>query len=290
MRIHNIIPLRVLVSFLLLVYSGMPYANTLNQTYGIQVGMFWMQVNTNFGAFSPVLKINRDIDGEDNLLLSKSNNTPHVGFSYRFNSKHALRLDFSRLNRQATTESLDRDYTIYLNSNPYDLKAGSELHTLLNLDIYQLIYEYTLVDEPRHSLFLLSGIHTMNIVLEFDSDVKLTPAGNNPTPANHRDLQSRYTPHCTSTQFGARYVFHWTPDVQLDTSFQWLRVALDQAKGRLFSANFGLQYHLFAGLHAKLSYQYYAINFTQSDRYAFLATKVYLSRTATGLNYSFRIV
>ena len=42
----------------------------------------------------------------------------------------------------------------------------------LNIDIYQLVYEYTLVDSPQNTLLLSTGLHTMQMYIQFLGNLK----------------------------------------------------------------------------------------------------------------------
>jgi hypothetical protein len=140
------------------------------EKFGIQAGYFLSAVDSGFRLGTG---IGVDIDVEDLLGLDSSASVFRVGALWRFTDNLRHRLDFSwfSLYRDGTRQIL-QDITIEDNDgNQIPINAGSTVDAFFDLDIYQLAYSYSFLQDERLDLAIQIGAYIMPI------DVGLSVAG-----------------------------------------------------------------------------------------------------------------
>jgi hypothetical protein len=140
------------------------------EKFGLQAGYFLAAVDSTVRLGTGV---GVDIDVEDLLDLDSTNSVFRVGALWRFSDNHRHRLDLSwfSLNRD-NTRVIDQDITFENESSEIiTIDAGAEIDAFFDLDIYELAYSYSFLQDDRIDLAGSIGLYVMPI------DVGLSVAG-----------------------------------------------------------------------------------------------------------------
>jgi len=140
------------------------------EKFSIQASYFLAAVDTGvrLGAGLGV-----DIDVEELLGLDSSNSVFRIGASWRFthNRRHRLDLSWFSLNRDGNRQ-LDQDFTFENEEGEeVTVDAGSTVDAFFDLDIYELSYSYSFLQDDRIDLAGSLGFYIMPI------DLGLTVSG-----------------------------------------------------------------------------------------------------------------
>lgn len=118
------------------------------ETYALSLGGFFSTLDTSFRVGSG---IGLDIDVEELLDMDSTSTVFKIGGSWRFsdNKKHRLDLSWFAFHRDGsvtvgqTIEIEDR------NGETIIIDPGADVDTFFNIDIYQLSYSYSFLQEDR---------------------------------------------------------------------------------------------------------------------------------------------
>ncbi len=106
-----------------------------------------------------------DLDVEETLDMKVNNTVFRAQSGWRFsdNRKHRLDVSWFALHRTAT-RTIGRDIEITRpNGSTTTIAAGSEVTSHFNLDIYEVTYSYSFLQDDRVDLALLTGLYVMPI-------------------------------------------------------------------------------------------------------------------------------
>ena len=140
------------------------------EKFGLQAGYFLTAVNSTIRLGTG---LGVDIDVEDLLDLDSTNSVFRVGALWRFsdNRRHRLDLSWFSLNRDGTRQVL-QDFSFENdNGEIVEVPAGSTVSAFFDLDIYELAYSYSFIQDDRVDLAASFGLYVMPI------DVGLTVTG-----------------------------------------------------------------------------------------------------------------
>jgi hypothetical protein len=130
------------------------------EKFGIQAGYFLTAVDSGarFGT-----GIGVDIDMEDLLGLDSSNDVFRIGALWRFTDNRRHRLDFSwfSLNRDGTGQIGQSITFENENGEQITIDAGSTVSTFFDIDIYELSYSYSFLQDDRLDLAASLGLYIM---------------------------------------------------------------------------------------------------------------------------------
>jgi hypothetical protein len=137
------------------------------EKYSIAIGGFISTVNTSIRFGSGV---GLDIDAEELLDVDSSNTVFRVGGLWRFTDtkRHQLDLSWFAYHRSGsatvgnTLEIEDPDGNIII------ILPGTEVDTLLNIDIFQLAYSYSFLQDDRLDLAAIFGLFIMPVDIELE--------------------------------------------------------------------------------------------------------------------------
>jgi len=137
------------------------------EKYSITIGGFISTVNTSI-RFGSGLGI--DIDAEELLDVDSSNTVFRVGGLWRFTDtkRHRLDLSWFAYHRDGsstvgnTLEIEDPDGNIII------ILPGTDVDSLLNIDIFQLAYSYSFLLDDRIDLAAIFGLFIMPIDIELE--------------------------------------------------------------------------------------------------------------------------
>ncbi len=134
------------------------------ETYAITLGGFFSSVDTSFRVGSRS-GIGLDLDAEDLLDLDSTRTVFKVGGLWRFsdNEKHRLDLSWFAIHRNGSA-TVDNTFDIEdRNGDTITIDVGEKVDTTFNIDIYQLSYSYSFLQDDRIDLAAQVGFYVMPI-------------------------------------------------------------------------------------------------------------------------------
>lgn len=137
------------------------------EKYAIMIGGFFSTVDTSVRIGSG---FGLDVDAEELLDVDSKNTVFRVGGLWRFTDtkRHRLDLSWFAFHRDgsstvgSTIEIEDPDGDIIT------ILPGTEVDTLLNIDIFQLAYSYSFLQDDRIDLAAVFGLFIMPIDIEIE--------------------------------------------------------------------------------------------------------------------------
>ena len=132
------------------------------ETYAITIGGFFSSLDTSFRVGSGV---GLDLDAEELLDMDSTTTVFRVGGLWRFTDNKKHRLDFSwfAFHRSSSTTVSQRFEIEDQNGQIIIIDAGEIVDTVFNIDIYQLSYSYSYLQDDRIDLAVLFGFYIMPI-------------------------------------------------------------------------------------------------------------------------------
>lgn len=126
------------------------------------LGVFWSALNTNFRIGSG---IGVDIDVEEALDLDSSDTVFRADALWRFTDNRRHRLDLTWFSfRRDGSRQVGQDITFEdENGNPIVIEAGTQVDANFDLDIYELAYSYSFIQDERLDLAAGIGFYIMPI-------------------------------------------------------------------------------------------------------------------------------
>ncbi len=132
------------------------------ETYAITIGGFFSSLDTSFRVGSGV---GLDLDAEELLDMDSTDNVFRVGGLWRFtdNKKHRLDLSWFAFHRSSSTTVGQTIEIEDRNGQTIIIDAGEDVDAVFNIDIYQLSYSYSYLQDDRIDLAVLFGFYIMPI-------------------------------------------------------------------------------------------------------------------------------
>ncbi|MES0447578.1 MAG: hypothetical protein ABUJ92_13660, partial [Desulfobacterales bacterium] len=137
------------------------------EKYSITIGGFISTVDTSlrFGS-----GFGMDIDAEELLDVDSSNTVFRVGGLWRFTDTKRHRLDLSwfayhRSGSSTVNETFEIEDP---DGNIIIIGPNAEVDTLLNIDIFQLAYSYSFLQDDRIDLAAIFGLFIMPVDIELE--------------------------------------------------------------------------------------------------------------------------
>ncbi len=129
---------------------------------GANLGIFLSALNTSFRIGSGV---GLDIDVEEVLGLDTNDTVFRADALWRFSDNRRHRLDLTWFSfRRDGSRQIFQDITIEdENGNPTTIEAGTNIEANFDLDIYQLTYSYSFIQDERLDLAAGIGFYIMPI-------------------------------------------------------------------------------------------------------------------------------
>ena len=126
---------------------------------GVNLGVFISAVDSSFRIGSGV---GLDIDVEDLLDLDATNTVFRTDAMWRFSENRRHRLDFSWFAfRRDGSRQIEGDITIGDGDDQITIDAGTTVEAFFDLDIYQLAYSYSFLQDDRIDLAAGIGFYVM---------------------------------------------------------------------------------------------------------------------------------
>jgi hypothetical protein len=172
-----------------------------------------------------------DLDVEETLDMDVNNTVFRAQSGWRFsdNRKHRVDLSWFALHRQAT-RTIGRDFEITRpNGSTTTIAAGSEVTSHFDLDIYEVTYSYSFLQDNRVDLAVLTGLYVMPI------DFGLTSSG-----AAEAEGSLKFA--APLPVVGYRMDFALTPKWFFRSQSQFFYVAYKNFQGRLSELRGAIEY------------------------------------------------
>jgi hypothetical protein len=132
------------------------------ETYALKLGGFFSTLDTSFRVGSGV---GLNLDVEELLGMESSTSVFRIGGMWRFteNKHHRFDLSWFAFHRSGSV-TVDQTFEIEdRNGDIITIDAGEEVDTFFNIDIYQLAYSYSFLQDDRVDLAALIGFYVMPI-------------------------------------------------------------------------------------------------------------------------------
>jgi len=196
-----------------------------------------------------------EVDLEDVLGINRKKNVLQLEGIYRFAHFHRLEVGYFELGRDSRTTLLT-DMTIGDETFP----AGTEIDVDSNLEVFRIVYGFSLMNDAQKELGLLVGIHNTKV----DSKVI--------SPQTGQAVESSIdTPLPVIGVFGSLSLGERT---DLGASVQLFRMEFDHYEGSLNAMYLGLNYHFTDKLGAGIGYNFYALNLDSPEENLFGSLRI----------------
>jgi hypothetical protein len=202
--------------------------NTPWETYGVTAGTFFSNLNTSFRLGAG---IGLDVDVEELLDLESSSTVFRLGGLWRFsdNKKHRVDLSWFAFHRSGS-KAIAQDIEIEnKDGDTVTINAGTQVKTEFNIDIYQVVYGYSFLQDDRIDLATCFGLYVMPI----DYSIRAVGA------ANLSGQQEFTAPLPT---IGLRLDIALTPKWFFRSGAQLFYLEYEQFRGSLLSSNTAIEY------------------------------------------------
>ncbi|BDY04840.1 hypothetical protein [Ferrimonas sp. YFM] len=269
---------------LLLLLTPSVFARPFDSGFSLRVGGFWADVDSSFGARTVIGDNPIRIDFESDLALDESKFSPFVELTYRFDEKNMLSLNYLTLHRNAQSRSLTKSFEFDWEGNSYQVEAGANLRSELDVDIYQLVYGRTLILGDNYALLSTLGVHIMDVHAVLSGDLTLVGEG-----GNEMEVTERAIGDITAPLPDIGLIFGWQPAENWLISFhtQYLKVSLDDVDGRLLDWRLQAAWYLLPNLALGLAWQNYELDVEEKRRFSDIDVQFNYEGPSLMLHYEF---
>jgi hypothetical protein len=205
----------------------------LHNAWRVYVGAFNASVDSKIGIYGDILPAVSPIDVESELGLADSKTVALAGAAWHFKHRHAVEIEFFRLNRSDTvTDTYDPPIQV----GDFVIEAG-QISTSYDTDLARLTYAYSVMRRERSELQLMFGIHLarLNINVSLAGAVcgpTTTPSvpPGCPVASTGRDDEGVTAP---LPHFGVAYTYAFTPTVAMNLAAKGFAIELDSIDGTI---------------------------------------------------------
>ncbi|ADN75775.1 conserved hypothetical protein [Ferrimonas balearica DSM 9799] len=251
----------LLLTALPLLCSARPY----DDGFALKAGGFWASVDSSFGANIIGVGDPIRIDFESDLALEESKFSPFLELTYRFNDRHLLGLNYITLHRDARSVESEKSYEFTWEGETYQVNAGAFVSSQLDIDIYQLMYGYTLYSSEQFGVIGTLGAHVMDIDARIGGQLEVVSDEGTNT-ITETDAIGKVT--APLPNFGI--VLAWQAMERLLVAFnaQYLSVSFDSYDGRLLDMRLQASYYVTPQLALGLAWQDYDIQVDEERQFS----------------------
>ncbi|ARD22047.1 hypothetical protein [Shewanella japonica] len=232
------------------------------------------------------------LDFEDDLLLTEEQFLPFFEFTYSFNDRHNIYLDWKSLHRNADTPQLGFDIEIPEfgdNDDNFLIDGEAKISTTLNIDILRLGYGYDIWEGDNYTVGASIGLHTMFVETVFEGNIGLCESRSDP---NALCDTATFTPRIVDNALtaplpdvGVYGSYEFYPGWVFNAHAQYFAIKYDNVKGSLVDIRAGVQAIICENWHLSLAYNYYDVDVDIEQSRSILDTEF---RTFDyNINYSF---
>lgn len=198
------------------------------ETYGLSGGVFISDINTSIRLGTGV---GVDLDAEELLGLDSTNTVFRIGGLWRFsdNQRHRVDLSWFAFHRSGS-RTVGQDFEIEnREGETVEIEAGTEVDAFFDIDIYQLAYSYSFLQDERIDFAAILGLYVMPI----DFGIKVAGV------VDQEGKQDLIAPLPT---LGLRLDIALTPKWYFRSGTQLFYIEYEQFKGSLLAAHTALEF------------------------------------------------
>jgi len=241
--------------------------SAVSDKFTLDIGIFYANSDSNLIVTNPNTGGTFPIDFEDELLLAEEQYLPYFEFTYSFNQRHNIYLDWKSLDRKADTETVSQDFILEdIDGKDYLIETGAKLSTELNIDILRIGYGYDIWQGTHYAMGVSIGLHTMFIETAFKGtigicvpDSTLTSLCNNAVTTPEVIDETITAPLPDIGVYGS-YEFY--PDWTFAAHAQYFAIKYDDVDGSLIDIRLGVEAKISDNWSLKLAYNYYDVDVT----------------------------
>jgi len=147
------------------------------ETWLISGGVFLPEFDTKLRVNNSNTDGGIGVDLEDQLKLDKRDETGYADLKWRFFKKHRLGVGWFHFGRD-TGATAQGDIEI---GDGNVIQAGATLYTSLDMDVFPISYAYSFINNEKHELSGLLGIHWTDIEFLVDASAWVDNGGTGPS-------------------------------------------------------------------------------------------------------------
>ena len=222
--------------------------------YSVDVGVYFPEREFKVAVNGQVPDVDREIDFEQNLGISSSDETMAINFGWRFRDNWLLSTQyFSSDNTSTAILSEDVEWADDVFIQGSSVLAGQEF------SIIRAFVAYEFRNDGNQVFGIGGGLHRLEIGASIAGDI-ITPTGN-VTGVRAVDADG------ILPNIGAWYIYSLTERLALSARLDWIGASIDEYDGRLVNASVGANYQFFEHFGVGLSYNHLELDFgiTKSD-------------------------
>lgn len=213
------------------------------------------------GLFIPDKDINLRVDGslpgenidfEDQVGASESENTGAVDFRWQFGKKWNFAAQAWRVNSGGRWE-LDEN----LEWEDIVLKEGTFAEVGLDLDVVRAFFGRRVWQRPGQEFGLGLGLHWLELGAFIQGQALLNVGGSDGETEFRRESVSAGAP---LPNIGAWYMVSWSPRWVFQARTDWFSASIDEYAGSLTNVSAGVNYQPFEHVGFGLAYNYFRID------------------------------
>lgn len=253
----------MLKSYLSVILFSLCSFSVAADELSITIGGFYSHSDSSMDVTNPSLGNEFELDFESDLELKEKQFLPFFELQYQFNERHHFTLDWKQLHREGVTQGVTQAFQMQIDDTVYDVKAGNELSTTLNIDIARLSYGYDFYQGDDLTLGFSLGLHTMFIETGFEGIIDSCNAGsliNNICTGQTIPAIIDESVTAPLPNLGLYANYSLSPGWEFKAHAQYLQIKLDDVEGRLIDIK--------AGVEAQISERWFmsaAFNYFQVD-------------------------
>lgn len=250
---------RCLLFTLLAGIAGSSHASETS----ISFGGFYSHSDSTMNVTNPSLGNDFELDFESDLELAEKQFLPFFELEHQFAENHHFYVDWKQLHRNAETQALSKPFQVQIDDTVYDVKAGGQLTTTLNIDIARIGYGYDFIQGNNYTVGVSVGIHAMFIKTGFEGTIgacNITDVVGNICAV--QEIPSIIDESVTAPlpDIGIYGSYHISPRWQLSAHAQYFKIKLDDVEGSLIDVRAGAEAEIAKNWFMSAAFNYYKVD------------------------------
>lgn len=196
------------------------------------------------------------VNFRDLLDMPENANIIRASAKYKFNAKHSLEFSYYSIDNDSRIK-IDQE----LNWGDINVKAGAEVSSYFNTDIYKLNYNYSFYQTSKIDLLLRIGLHVTSIDTGFSANGNVDINGTNEyTEVNNVNITAPLP------VLGLGLSYNFTPKLKLNYKTDYFFLTIQDLKGNMLDSLLSLDYKFNRYIGAGVGYNITNMNFdTDTD-------------------------